>query len=130
MSGSECRRGRSAPPSVQGAGAAAWSNGKWRREIGVSVATYRGWETNRTAPALIHVPAAIAFLGYDWRESDGTLGGRLRLARTAHGLTIRELAAHLGVDPSTLRDWEANVHVPSDRHRAEVNKWLATIQET
>ena len=37
-------------------------------EIGVSVDTYRGWETNRTTPALIHLPAAIAFLGYDWRH--------------------------------------------------------------
>jgi transcriptional regulator with XRE-family HTH domain len=58
------------------------------------------------------------------------LGDRLRLARTAHGLTIRQLADHLDVDPSTLRQWEANLHVPSDRHCAEVNKWLATIQAT
>lgn len=113
---------------------AAFRERRWRRgldqreaakEIGVSIKTYCGWETNRTTPAVIHLPAAIAFLGHDWRERDATLGGRLRLARTAAGLTIRELAGQLGVDPSTLREWEANVHIPSRRYRARLDEWLA-----
>ncbi|HEX7157676.1 MAG TPA: helix-turn-helix transcriptional regulator, partial [Edaphobacter sp.] len=45
-----------------------WARGLAQREaakdIGISVKTYCGWETNRTMPALIHLPAAIAFLGY------------------------------------------------------------------
>ena len=44
-----------------------WSRGLEQREaaaeIGVSIATYRGWETNRYEPDLRHVPAAIRFLG-------------------------------------------------------------------
>jgi DNA-binding transcriptional regulator YiaG len=93
-------------------------------EIGVSVATFRGWETNQTTPAVIHLPAAIAFLGYDWRNMDGTFSNRLRIARTAAGLTIRQLAGHLCVDPSTLQEWEANAHIPSRRHRVQIEDWL------
>ena len=76
-----------------------WNRGLEQRdaaaEIGVSVATYRNWEVNRFIPTVKHLPATIAFLGYDWRESDGTPGGRLRLARAARGLTIRRLSEDL-----------------------------------
>jgi transcriptional regulator with XRE-family HTH domain len=62
------------------------------------------------------------------RERDGAFGTRLRLARTRHGLTIRQLAAYLDVDPSTVEHWEANLHALFGRNRAEVNKWLATTE--
>jgi transcriptional regulator with XRE-family HTH domain len=56
-----------------------WSRGLEQREeaaaeIGVSVNIYCGWETNRGRPDLRHIPAAIRFLGFDWREPGTTLG--------------------------------------------------------
>jgi DNA-binding transcriptional regulator YiaG len=105
-----------------------WSRGleqmEAAQEIGVSVATYRGWETNRRQPDLRHIPAAILFLGFDWRERGASLGEAIRYARTAAALSIRELAAMLRVDPTTLRAWEAGLHKPSSISVARVHDWL------
>jgi transcriptional regulator with XRE-family HTH domain len=57
-----------------------WSRGLQQREaaeeIGVSVATYRGWEVNRSVPTVKHLPDAIAFLGFDWRDSSDSFDVR------------------------------------------------------
>jgi transcriptional regulator with XRE-family HTH domain len=105
-----------------------WSGAleQWQaaKEIGVSVATYRNWEVNRSVPTVKHLPAAIAFLGYDWRAPNGTFGDRVRTARTGCGFSIRQLAAALGVDPSTLARWEANDGMPSAALRPVILAWL------
>jgi DNA-binding transcriptional regulator YiaG len=93
-------------------------------EIGVSAATYGGWETNRRRPNLRHVPAVIRFLGFDWREPDPSLGDRIRHARTAVGLSIRELAETLTTDPATVRGWEVGLHTPSPKSLARIDHWL------
>jgi transcriptional regulator with XRE-family HTH domain len=94
-------------------------------EIGVSLATYRGWEANRTTPDLRNIPAAIGFLGFDWRPAGVSLSDRLRRARTAAGLSIKELAALLGSDPSTVRGWEMGLHAPAAQTAATLEKWLS-----
>jgi len=112
---------------------AAFRERRWSRrleqwqtaaEIGVSVATYRGWEVNRAAPTVKHLPGAIAFLGYDWRDADESFGNRLRHGRTAAGMSIKELAAVLRVDPSTIQKWETSLHIPSTRYRARLDDWI------
>lgn len=73
-----------------------WSRGleQWQaaKEIGVSVATYRNWEVNRSVPAVKHMPGAIAFLGFDWRISNDSFGNQVRSTRTQRGLSIRRAA--------------------------------------
>lgn len=106
-----------------------WSRGleQWEAadEIGVSVATYRNWEVNRSVPTVKHLPGAIAFLGFDWRVATDDFGGRVRAARTRCGFSIRQLAATLGIDPSTLARWESNEGLPSAALRAVIDDWLA-----
>jgi transcriptional regulator with XRE-family HTH domain len=106
-----------------------WSRGleQWEaaEEIGVSVATYRAWETNRMKPDLRNIPAAIRFVGLDWRPQHASLGGRIRRMRTAAGLSVAQLATLLGVDPSTVLGWEAGLHEPSARSAAKLEKWLS-----
>jgi transcriptional regulator with XRE-family HTH domain len=113
---------------------AAFRERRWSRaldqraaadEIGISVATYRGWETNRTRPDLLNMPAAIRFLGFDWRTHDASLGARIRRARTAAGLSLRQLAARLRTDPTTVRGWEIGLHAPTVASRARLDRWLA-----
>jgi transcriptional regulator with XRE-family HTH domain len=105
-----------------------WSHGlqQWEaaKEIGVGVAAYRNWEVNRSVPTVKHLPGAIAFLGYDWRTSNGTFGDRVRTARTGRGLSIRKLAAEIGVDASTVARWETNEGMPSAALRPIINAWL------
>lgn len=44
-----------------------------------------------------------------------SLGTRLRMARMSSGMTIRRLAAELGVCHSTLGHWETGRHTPTYR---------------
>jgi DNA-binding transcriptional regulator YiaG len=112
---------------------AAFRERRWSRhleqwqaahEIGVSVDTYRAWETNRRRPELRHLPAAICFLGFDWRKAASSLSEQIRRARTAAGMSIRELAAIFRVDPATLRAWEVGVHAPTAHAADLIVRWL------
>ena len=94
------------------------------KEIGTTLATYRNWEMNRSAPALKHLPGAIAFLGYDWRQEAPSLGDRIRRMRTAARLSIRDLAEVLGSDASTVAGWEAGTSTPSKRWADKLQAWL------
>ena len=113
---------------------AAFRERRWSRrleqwqaavEIGVSVATYRGWEVNRRVPTVKHLPGAIAFLGFDWRDSNDSFGGQIRMTRTRRGLSIREAASQIGIDPTTLRRWEVGDGLPSATLRRAIETWLA-----
>jgi transcriptional regulator with XRE-family HTH domain len=78
------------------------------REIGVSKATLYNWEKGRNEPEIRFYSGIIRFLGYDPTAPGPTLsmGERLKAARRARGLSQAKLADLLGVDPTTVRDWE------------------------
>lgn len=81
--------------------------------LGVNKKTYEGWECHRASPDLRAVPAVIRFLGYNPEaRAAESLGGRIRTARRARGLSTRELARELAVDPSTVEKWEIELHHP------------------
>ncbi len=82
-------------------------------EIGCSKASLLNWERGRAEPELRFIPAIIRFLGYDPTAPDATLsiGEKLRAARRARGLSQEALARLLGIDPTTVRDWEAGTVV-------------------
>jgi DNA-binding XRE family transcriptional regulator len=111
-----------------------WSRGleQWQaaKEIGVSTATYRNWEVNRSVPTVKHLPAAITFLGRDWREFNSSLGARVRATRTQRGLSIIEAAGEIGVDPTTLRRWEVEVGEPSLSLRPLLAAWLTESHDS
>jgi transcriptional regulator with XRE-family HTH domain len=81
-------------------------------QIGVNAATITNWERNTSTPVTRYIPAIIRFLGYDPLPSPDSLPERLRWVRRQLGLTQREMAERIGVDPCTLRDWEAGLHQP------------------
>ena len=93
-------------------------------KLGVSSATYRSWEVNRSSPTLKHLPRAIAFLGYDWRAKSNSFAESLRLRRTRHGWSLRDLARRAGVDWTTIRAWERDKHRPTRRSLAAVEEAL------
>jgi transcriptional regulator with XRE-family HTH domain len=83
--------------------------------IGVDETTITNWERNATAPAIRHIPAIIQFLGYDPAPPASTFPERIAAARKAHGLSQRKMAEKMGVDPTTLRGWEAGRHQPTKK---------------
>jgi transcriptional regulator with XRE-family HTH domain len=71
--------------------------------LGVDESTVTNWEKNRTSPTLRSMPKIIDFLGYDPmpRHSE-TLGEKLLQYRKSCGLSQKELAKRIGIDPATL----------------------------
>jgi len=87
--------------------------------------TICNWEINRTSPQLRFMPKIIAFLGYSpYDTQSGTLGKRIGACRRLLGLSQKELARRLGVDPSTLGRWETGRGQPSKKHRERLEDFL------
>jgi transcriptional regulator with XRE-family HTH domain len=82
-------------------------------QIGVNGATITNWERNASTPIIRYIPAIINFLGYDPVPPPTSLPARLVAVRRKLGLTQREMAERLGVDPCSLRDWESGHHLPT-----------------
>lgn len=74
------------------------------------------WEKNRVKSSLAQIPKIIEFLGNDpFKKKAETLAERIREYRRVHGLTQKNLAERLGVDPTTLEGWEREEHQPTKR---------------
>jgi transcriptional regulator with XRE-family HTH domain len=77
--------------------------------IGVDECTVANWEKNRTNPMLWTLPKIIQFLGYDPSASKPeTRGEKLLRYRKYRGMTQKELAKLIGIDPTTLSMLERN----------------------
>lgn len=73
------------------------------RRFGCDTTTVHNWEINKTLPMLYLLPKVIEFLGYfPTLLSSQTLGQKIVTYRMLQGLSQKELASLLGIDPSTL----------------------------
>ena len=81
--------------------------------LGVEEATIWNWENNRSSPQLHYIPRIVEFLGYmPFEPPPRTPGERIVKYRRLSGITQKELAHRLGVDPSTLARWERDKGKP------------------
>jgi len=87
--------------------------------IGVNTWTVLLWEQGRYAPTPRYFPNIIRLLGYDPWPQPRTIGERLRAERLRRGLTYRQLAAVLNVDPGSVPKWESG---RSPRHGLSIAK--------
>ena len=85
------------------------------QKLGVDNQTIRNWESSRTSPTARHMPQILAFLGYNPTPVPDNLAERLNQYRQINGLSQRQLAAQLGVDPSSILAWETDEHRPTGR---------------
>jgi len=92
--------------------------------LGVDEATVFNWEKNRNQPALAHIPRIIRFLGYNPLVEEGSLGKRLKQYRKVHGISQKDLARRLGVDPGTLAQWERGKEIFNRDRRLRVQEFL------
>jgi transcriptional regulator with XRE-family HTH domain len=99
------------------------------RAIGSSPLTFFHWEKGRVAPDVRFWPKTLAFLRYDPRSEPAAFGGQIRAAREAEGLSERELARRLGLDPDTVAVWERGEMRPGySRTWWVVERWLASLE--
>ncbi len=95
------------------------------RWLGVNAWTVLNWETGETKPAIQFIPALVRFLGYDPEPvNQGTLAGQLVAKRRELGLSQREVARSLAIDPGTWAGWELGARIVREAHRRAVDGFL------
>ena len=73
----------------------------------VDETTVSNWERGYTPPPLRYMPKALKFLGHDPALSKPeTLGEKLLKYRRKRGITQKELAWRIGIDPTALSSFE------------------------
>ena len=91
---------------------------------GVDNTSVFNWEGNRSSPDFRYMPAIIKFLGYDPLPAASTLAEQLVRRRTSLGLSQKESAGCLGVDPGTLAKWEQGKREPQGVFLDPVKRFL------
>ena len=71
-------------------------------QIGVDKTSVFNWEANNSRPDLRLMPAVIRFLGYNPLPEANTVAELLVRHRAALGMTQKDAASQIGVDPGTL----------------------------
>jgi transcriptional regulator with XRE-family HTH domain len=97
-------------------------------QLGVSKATVHNWEINHSNPSLREIPAIIRFLGYNPAPVSTEWSVRLVQARTSLGLSQKESAHRIGVDPSTLARWERGDREPTGNLAYRASTFLTTVE--
>jgi transcriptional regulator with XRE-family HTH domain len=98
--------------------------------IGVDKGTLFNWENEKSTPAIKHYPAIFRFLGYDPGPPEArTIPALLKAKRRELGLTQRQLAAYLKVDPSTITNWEQSEIVHRLEHRVMLAQFLRVPED-
>ncbi|MEG6615419.1 helix-turn-helix transcriptional regulator [Peptococcaceae bacterium 1198_IL3148] len=72
--------------------------------------------------------APVSYLGCFESLPEDTLGQRISKARHFHGLTKRELAATIGVNVKTLREWEQDKRQPLQRYIGQLKTYMAILK--
>jgi DNA-binding transcriptional regulator YiaG len=83
-------------------------------KIGVNEATVTNWERQRTLPEIRFIAPIIKFLGYDPFPDPESFPEKLKTCRMRMGLSQREFAIRLRIDPSTIAGWETCRHKPTN----------------
>ena len=81
-------------------------------QVGVDRTSIFNWESN-AEPEVRYMPAVIRFLGYNPLPPATTLGDQLVRRRATLGLSQKDAALKLGVDPGTLARWERGEREPA-----------------
>ena len=98
------------------------------QKIGVDKVSIYNWENNRSSPKLHYIPKVIRFLGYvPFEPLPRTPGEGIVRYRRLSGITQKELANRLGIDPSTLGRWEQDGGKPSRKLSARLDRFWVCI---
>ncbi len=98
------------------------------KRLGTSTTSIYNWEDNRASPSLYRLPKIVEFLGYipDSLKAK-TSGEKMVTSRRLLGLTQKELAHRLVIDPSTLGRWEKDKSRPSRKQQTLLDSLFASL---
>jgi len=95
--------------------------------IGVDKTTVCLWESNRAAPSVRNMPGLIQFLGYTPYRIPANFGDWLNLVRESSGLSEETVAEQLGIDESTVANWERGKRLPTVRLLTRVKQLFGAL---
>jgi len=79
------------------------------RIIGVEETSIYNWESNRSNPSVKYIPKIIKFLGYiPFGITSASPDEQIKLYRRIRGISQKNLANEIGIDPTTLARMEKN----------------------
>ncbi|HEY4505173.1 MAG TPA: helix-turn-helix domain-containing protein [Candidatus Paceibacterota bacterium] len=97
------------------------------RQIGVGTGSFTHWMRKHRNPTIRRWPKVIQFLGYDPRQASEGIGQGLVRWRQGRGMSQKELAAQLDVDPTTLAKWERGERCPSGDRQMQCTMLLCNL---
>jgi transcriptional regulator with XRE-family HTH domain len=92
--------------------------------IGCDEMTMVNWEKGYASPRIHHMPKVVEFLRFNPLQKCDTLARQIVSHRKARGITQKDFARQLGVDPSTLARWERGERMPKGRHAFVIESGL------
>lgn len=95
------------------------------KQLCVTASSVYNWEANQSVPELRFVPAIINFVGYNPLPVATTIADQLVRRRTELGMSQKEAAQQMGVDPSTLAQWERSEREPNGTLGKRIARFLA-----
>jgi transcriptional regulator with XRE-family HTH domain len=93
--------------------------------IGCDEMSVVNWEKGHTTPRVNQTAGVVRFLGFNPFQNGDTVAQRLINHRKGLGITQKDFAHQIGVDPSTLAKWERGVRVPDGEYAKKVEAVLA-----
>jgi len=95
-------------------------------QLGVGPLTVTNWETGATEPEFRFLPAIIQFLGFNPSPSlpDAPSNVRLKERRLLMGLSQKEAAKLMRVDPGSIGNWEAGKAKPTEKPLKKILRFL------
>lgn len=97
-------------------------------QLSVDKTSIHNWETNRSKPGVQYMPAIMRFLAYNPLPPSNGWADRLVQGRVAMGLTQKQSAARIGVDPCTLARWERGEREPTGAFASRALRFLNTAE--
>lgn len=98
------------------------------RILGCDTTTVHNWEIGKTKPILKLIPQLINFLGYVPNLlPTQTLGQKIIAYRMTRGLSQKELARRIGIDPSTLRRREMGKILSKGKWEGKYNTLMGSL---
>jgi transcriptional regulator with XRE-family HTH domain len=92
--------------------------------VNATTSTVANWEKGCTNPTLVFIPRILEFLGYEPFPTLATsISEKIKQYQRKNGLSLKNLAKELDVDPSTLARWEKSETIPSKK----LNRKLAAL---
>jgi transcriptional regulator with XRE-family HTH domain len=96
--------------------------------LGTNEGSIINWEKGRAIPRVYRLPAILRFLGYNPLPEPCTISERLVAKRLERGWSRRVASGHLGIDVTTLRDWEHGKVILFRKHRRLVAQVLSIAE--